>query len=80
MQAIVVIHINIGPYWTADAGPMSHSPLPMDRESIMAPGPIVWRIPFIPLGGASGISFTFHGSNAPALINCSAIISSFLQE
>jgi hypothetical protein len=47
----------------------------MDRDSMIAPGPIVWRMPFIPLGGASGISLIFHGSNAPALINCSAIIS-----
>jgi hypothetical protein len=58
MQAMVVIHINIGPYRTADAGPISHSPLPMDKESMMAPGPIVRMMLLKFPGGGSGISFT----------------------
>jgi hypothetical protein len=56
MTAIVVIHRIDGPYRADNAGPISHSPLPMDMLRAIVPGPTTERMFLAFNGGGAGRS------------------------
>src|SRR4029453_10182789 len=59
--ASTVTQSNDGPYFTTADGPISHSPLPMDAPSTMAPGPTTPRMRRPRVSGGAGSSPRFHG-------------------
>src|SRR5439155_10408512 len=71
-MATVAIHNTPGPYWTTVAGPISHSPPPMDAASMMAPGPITRNVFRTENGNGSGSSATSHLGSVPEGYDSSA--------
>ena len=52
-------------YFTAAAGPTSHSPPPIEVAAMMAPGPMTVIRFRRPKGGGAGSSATSHRGSAP---------------
>jgi hypothetical protein len=64
MAAVAIRKID-DEYFTAAAGPMSHSPPPIDAAAMIAPGPMTRAAERTENGGAAGRSRTLHASSAP---------------
>src|SRR3712207_9524804 len=53
-------------YWAVAAGPISHSPLPIETPRMIAPAPAIRSAFFGLYGNGAGISATFQGGRVPA--------------
>src|SRR5690349_13918802 len=64
-MATVAIQRTPGPCLVTVAGPLSHSPPPMDAASMIAPGPMILNALRTENGNGSGSSATSQGGNLP---------------
>jgi hypothetical protein len=65
-MAIVAMPMIVAPYFTAAAGPTSHSPPPMAVASRIAPGPMTRSTLRDVNGGGAGRSAVDQGGRPPA--------------
>src|SRR5438094_702802 len=66
MMLSVASQSSVAPYWAVTAGPVSHSPEPIEAPASNTPGPITLSHRRQPRPGGNGKSPTVYGGSTPA--------------